>query len=298
MAATQRAYPPARLPWLLVPQDLARIQFVFSDKTGTLTANKMKFAQCYVAGGYAVYHEGTRPGSLATAMQDGGAEEGAAVRLFTRLLAVCNTVVPEWLNDNGKRLVYNSESTDELALVEAARNNGYKLVRRSLHGVELDLGFNSTTAVLSASSSSPSSASATAGAGAGAASSRASSPAASAGAAAGAGVGSASSGPISPHRSGRAEAYKVLATLEFTSQRRRMSVLVRMPDGKLWLLSKGADLAIMERLASGQSAEVKHMNDVLSKWSSQGLRTLVMAGRELTRAEYVWRVESRCTLPS
>lgn len=36
------------------------------------------------------------------------------------------------------------------------------------------------------------------------------------------------------------ETYEVLHVLEFTSTRKRMSVVVRMPDGKIKLMSKGA----------------------------------------------------------
>ncbi|TKS74433.1 Phospholipid-transporting ATPase ID [Collichthys lucidus] len=42
--------------------------------------------------------------------------------------------------------------------------------------------------------------------------------------------------------------YQLLALLDFTSQRRRMSVLVREPEGGLKLYCKGADIVILERL--------------------------------------------------
>ena len=35
---------------LNIPEDLGQIQFVFSDKTGTLTENKMVFKKCTVGG--------------------------------------------------------------------------------------------------------------------------------------------------------------------------------------------------------------------------------------------------------
>ena len=40
---------------------------------------------------------------------------------------------------------------------------------------------------------------------------------------------------------GRKETYTVLHVLEFTSTRKRMSVVVRMPDNKIKLYCKGAD---------------------------------------------------------
>jgi phospholipid-translocating ATPase len=45
--------------------------------------------------------------------------------------------------------------------------------------------------------------------------------------------------------------YEVLAILEFTSARRRMSVIVRNPEGKIILFCKGADIVIYDRLIEG-----------------------------------------------
>jgi len=39
---------------------------------------------------------------------------------------------------------------------------------------------------------------------------------------------------------GHEESYQILNVLEFTSTRKRMSVIVRMPDGKIKLMIKGA----------------------------------------------------------
>ncbi|KAK0845248.1 drs2 neo1 protein [Friedmanniomyces endolithicus] len=58
------------------------------------------------------------------------------------------------------------------------------------------------------------------------------------------------------------EVYEVLDVIEFSSQRKRMSIIVRCPDGRIWLLCKGADSVIVPRLqqaalASRQSHEVR-----------------------------------------
>jgi phospholipid-translocating ATPase len=42
--------------------------------------------------------------------------------------------------------------------------------------------------------------------------------------------------------------YKLLNILEFTSTRKRMSVIVENQSGEIWLLCKGADTVINERL--------------------------------------------------
>lgn len=51
---------------------------------------------------------------------------------------------------------------------------------------------------------------------------------------------------------GKEVLYEQLCMMEFTSDRRRMSVIVRSPDGEIKLLSKGADTTMFERLAPGQ----------------------------------------------
>lgn len=51
--------------------------------------------------------------------------------------------------------------------------------------------------------------------------------------------------------SGGRNTYDVLATLEFSSDRKRMSIVVRSPAGKLLLITKGADSVILARLAPG-----------------------------------------------
>lgn len=51
------------------------------------------------------------------------------------------------------------------------------------------------------------------------------------------------------------ETYQVLDVIEFSSKRKRMSIVVRMPDGRLCVLCKGADNVIIERLKQHQLAE-------------------------------------------
>ncbi|XWS69846.1 hypothetical protein CRYUN_Cryun04dG0213300 [Craigia yunnanensis] len=90
--------------------------------------------------------------------------------------------------------------------------------------------------------------------------------------------------PVSGKRVDRL--YKLLNVLEFDSSRKRMSVIVRDDEGKLLLLCKGADSVMFERLAkSGCDFEedtLEHMNE----YAEAGLRTLVLAYRELSENEY------------
>ena len=62
------------------------------------------------------------------------------------------------------------------------------------------------------------------------------------------------------------ETYEILDVIEFSSKRKRMSVVVRFPDGRVCVICKGADSVIMERLrlatlASQKVAEIEKRVD-------------------------------------
>jgi magnesium-transporting ATPase (P-type) len=86
--------------------------------------------------------------------------------------------------------------------------------------------------------------------------------------------------------SGLVSGYDVLAVLEFSSDRKRMSVVCRAPDGRVLVLTKGADAVLLARLAPGQEEETEVLKGHLDEMARGGYRTLVMAERELTREEY------------
>ncbi|KAI0436219.1 phospholipid-translocating P-type ATPase [Xylaria telfairii] len=50
------------------------------------------------------------------------------------------------------------------------------------------------------------------------------------------------------------ETYNVLKVIEFSSSRKRMSIVVRMPDGRICVICKGADNVIMSRLRLSELA--------------------------------------------
>ncbi|PSS05237.1 hypothetical protein BD289DRAFT_400131 [Coniella lustricola] len=51
--------------------------------------------------------------------------------------------------------------------------------------------------------------------------------------------------------------YDILDVIEFSSKRKRMSIILRCPDGTIWLISKGADSVILPRLRMAQVAMQK-----------------------------------------
>ncbi|KAL5345313.1 phospholipid transporting ATPase [Pseudogymnoascus australis] len=86
---------------------------------------------------------------------------------------------------------------------------------------------------------------------------------------------------------GEERSYKILNTLEFNSTRKRMSAIIEMPDGKIILFCKGADSMIYSRLKRGEQQELRRETaEHLEMFAREGLRTLCIAERELDPAEY------------
>ncbi|KAI1188172.1 hypothetical protein F5B17DRAFT_429819 [Nemania serpens] len=87
--------------------------------------------------------------------------------------------------------------------------------------------------------------------------------------------------------------YTILNTIEFNSSRKRMSAIIKMPDGRIILFCKGADSIIYSRLRRGEQLELRKTTaDHLEMFAREGLRTLCIAQRVLSEQEYLeWRDE-------
>ncbi|XP_061569995.1 phospholipid-transporting ATPase IB isoform X1 [Cololabis saira] len=84
---------------------------------------------------------------------------------------------------------------------------------------------------------------------------------------------------------GKEMSYELLNVLEFSSNRKRMSVVVRMSSGKLRLYCKGADNVIFERL--NEASQYKELTIAhLEQFATEGLRTLCFAYVDLEEGEY------------
>ncbi|KAL7621088.1 phospholipid transporting ATPase [Parahypoxylon ruwenzoriense] len=92
---------------------------------------------------------------------------------------------------------------------------------------------------------------------------------------------------------GEEKHYPILNTIEFNSSRKRMSAIVKMPDGRIILFCKGADSIIYSRLKRGEQAELRKATaEHLEMFAREGLRTLCIAQRVLSEHEYLeWRKE-------
>ncbi|XP_059581248.1 phospholipid-transporting ATPase IC [Alligator mississippiensis] len=79
--------------------------------------------------------------------------------------------------------------------------------------------------------------------------------------------------------------YDVLAILDFNSDRKRMSVIVREPDGHIRLYCKGADTVIYERLHP-RNPKRHATQEALDTFANETLRTLCLCYKDISYGEY------------
>ncbi|KAG8500008.1 hypothetical protein CXB51_006500 [Gossypium anomalum] len=249
---------------LNINEDLGQIRYVFSDKTGTLTENKMEFRKASVYGkdyrSSNITDDSLQDNSITDAAapsrwklkseisvdselmdllhKDLAGDERIAAHLFFLTLAACNTVIPIVSQDASsshgssdpwgevKAIDYQGESPDEQALVSAASAYGYTLHERTSGHIVIDINGNKLR-------------------------------------------------------------LDVLGLHEFDSVRKRMSVVIRFPDNTVKVLVKGADSTMFSILADTEKVDQirQATRSHLTEYSSEGLRTLVVAARDLTDVE-------------
>ncbi|VFV36001.1 probable phospholipid-transporting [Lynx pardinus] len=84
---------------------------------------------------------------------------------------------------------------------------------------------------------------------------------------------------------GTERTYSVLAILDFNSDRKRMSIIVRTPEGNIRLYCKGADTVIYERLHQMNPTK-QETQDALDIFASETLRTLCLCYKEIEEKEF------------
>uniref|UniRef100_A0A3P8S9Y0 Phospholipid-transporting ATPase n=1 Tax=Amphiprion percula TaxID=161767 RepID=A0A3P8S9Y0_AMPPE len=126
-------------------EELGQVEYVFTDKTGTLTENNMEFIECCVDGNVYIPHAICNGQILSAAssidMIDSspGGYRREHEDLFFRALCLCHTVqvkeeetvdgIKRGIHQGRPTSFYISSSPDEVALVEGMKRLGYTYLR-------------------------------------------------------------------------------------------------------------------------------------------------------------------------
>mmetsp|Transcript_8609 Transcript_8609/g.8566 ORF Transcript_8609/g.8566 Transcript_8609/m.8566 type:complete len:281 (+) Transcript_8609:947-1789(+) len=215
---------PAKVQSSNLNEELGQINYVFSDKTGTLTCNIMEFRK-FTIGGISYGTNKRVPLNMKIPhvdfVDDRFDKTSPAAYEFLMHLACCHTIITE---EKDGQIEYKASSPDELALANAAKFFGYEFMGR-----DQDLNINIKVR-------------------------------------------------------GKEMKINVLNVIEFNSDRKRMSVVVRMPDKRIKILCKGADSILLPRIKQSDIIDTTWAH--LEEYANEGLRTLVLTSRDLTDAEY------------
>ncbi|KAL3668653.1 hypothetical protein V7S43_005952 [Phytophthora oleae] len=238
-------------------EELGLVEHIFTDKTGTLTCNRMSFRSCHVDGETFDFDE--KDGSLLIleqavneTMLDEDAEEkptrrrntvslssfplrSTPMQRFLLNLAVNNSIWPSATStDQGSTksmkpvpMEYAGPSPDERALVIAAAQAGVELRGRSNTRVMVRV-------------------------------------------------------------TGKDAEMEVLHSFEFTSDRKKSSILCQESSGRIVLMSKGADSVILQALSesANRPSAILQAKEQMKAYSANGLRVLCIAEREVSDDEY------------
>ncbi|WPH01097.1 Hypothetical protein R9X50_00393200 [Acrodontium crateriforme] len=242
-----------------IPEDLGRIEYLLSDKTGTLTRNEMELKKVHVGtvsyGGDAMDEvlsyvkqafglvDGADEGDLWTPSAafnsiNGSTrtrrEIGIRVRDLVLALALCHNVTPtaEEGKDGQSQTSYQASSPDEIAIVQWTEHAGLRLAHRDRKSITLQFTRDERTVVK----------------------------------------------------------VEVLNVFPFTSDSKRMGIIVRFArnlkaggydDGEIVFFQKGADTVMSSIVAAND-----WLDEETANMAREGLRTLVIGRKPLSAQQY------------
>jgi magnesium-transporting ATPase (P-type) len=77
------------------------------------------------------------------------------------------------------------------------------------------------------------------------------------------------------------ENFEILEVLEFSSERKKMSIIVKDKEGKVFLFTKGADSAILPTTSEDSKQITEQTNQHLHEFGEEGLRNLMVGMKEI-----------------
>ena len=245
-----------------IPEDLGRIEYLLSDKTGTLTQNEMELKKVHV-GTVSYANEAMdevssyirqafvnpniqdqaklfTPSSTFGGVQNTGTrtrrEIGQRVRDLVVALALCHNVTPTIEEVNGQTVTsYQASSPDEIAIVQFTEQVGLRLLHRDRKSITLQ-GVQNARVVIKV---------------------------------------------------------QILNIFPFTSDSKRMGIIVKfftndnksagniVEDGELYFFQKGADTVMTSIVAAND-----WLDEETANMAREGLRTLVIGRRSLSSRQY------------
>ncbi|PYI29047.1 phospholipid-transporting ATPase NEO1 [Aspergillus indologenus CBS 114.80] len=240
-----------------IPEDLGRIEYLLSDKTGTLTQNEMELKKIHV-GTVSYANEAmeevtsyvkqsfsgdslTTPSAVFGTQVGSGAaprtrrEIGSRVRDIVLALALCHNVTPTTDEEDGVQVTnYQASSPDEIAIVRYTEDVGLKLAYRDRQTIVLE----------------------------------------------------------STHTGNVVVRARILELFPFTSESKRMGIIVQFEtdesildsskhENEIWFYQKGADTVMTTIVATND-----WLDEETANMAREGLRTLVVGRRRLSEKQY------------
>lgn len=245
-----------------IPEDLGRIEYLLTDKTGTLTQNEMRLKKIHVGTvSYAndAMEEVARyvkqaftnleqdrktedalfePSKMPILSNPGTAtrtrrEIGSRVRDLVLALALCHNVTPTADEVDGEKVItYQASSPDEIAIVEFTESVGLRLLQRDRQSITLQAVDTGRVVVK----------------------------------------------------------VEIKEIFPFTSESKRMGIIVEFTSGRsgdvqelsdLWFFEKGADTVMSSIVATND-----WLDEETANMAREGLRTLVIGRKKLSAQQY------------